>query len=71
MTHITFHQKPIRNGKDASPSCTAKIHDSFNQFGAAADGLLTSTGEEEITVLHGINKQGEFIQRLDIKLIFV
>lgn len=52
--------------KDVSQSCTATIHDSFNRFGAAADGLLMSMEEEEITVMRGINKQGEVIQRLDI-----
>lgn len=58
MTHITFHQKPIRNGKDASPSCTAKIHDSFNRFGAAADGLLINVEKENVQ--H--TKKGEVFQ---------
>lgn len=48
-----------------------KIHNRVDQFGAAADGLLTGVEEEVITLTHGITKQGEVIKKVDIIVAFV
>ena len=47
---------------------TVEIHNCLHTFGAAANGLLISMEEEDITLMRRITKKGEVIQTLDIKL---
>lgn len=52
------------------PERTVEIHNSWKRSGAAAaDGLRTSKEDEDITLMHRINKKGAVIQTLGIKIL--